>query len=201
MRRTVVLLISFMLLSCLGPRWIARPVPEADYLRCDQLREMPQMVTVPGFPAVWQVVHSCEEYPREKTAIALQTFRRAWEEVFGSAAVVDAVFADLLITWQGPSEENHSAYGTDGLYYTNVSLRGATLSESMIIIFQSLNGPDRHERICESALAHELIHTVLWKINGEHGDPDHLGKEYPGWTPDHGMVIQKTNDHLCVLGI
>tara|TARA_Y100000592_G_scaffold97089_1_gene167004 strand:+ start:435 stop:1040 length:606 start_codon:yes stop_codon:yes gene_type:complete len=201
MRGTFVLLISFVFLSCLGPRWIARPVPEADFSRCNDFGEMPQMVAVPGFPSVWQVMYSCDEYPREKTAIALQTFRRSWEEVFGTTAAVDAVFADLLITWQGPSAEDYAAYSTDGTYHTNVSLRGVTLSDSMIIVFQSAGGFDHHERICESALAHELIHAVIWKINGEHGDPDHLGKEFPGWTPDHGMVIQKTNDYLCVLGI
>jgi len=180
---------------------VARPLPEEDYLRCDRFKEMPQMVKVPGFPSVWQVVNSCDEYPREKTAIALQIFRQTWKSVMGSSLAVDAVYGDLLISWQGTSAETYSGFGHDGIYYTNISLKGVTLSESNVVIFQSDAGPDRHTRICESALAHEIVHAVLWRINGEHGDPDHLGPKYPGWTVNHSLIIQETNKHLCVLGI
>ena len=201
MRRIPILLMGLLFLSCFGPSWVARPLPETDYMRCDPFKEMPQMVKVPGYPSVWQVVNSCDEYPREKTAIALQIFRQTWKTVIGTTTEVDAVYNDLLISWQGDSSETYSGFGHDGIYYTNISLKGVTLSESYVIIFQSLGGPDRHTRVCESALVHELVHAVLWKINGEHGDPDHLGSKYPGWTVDHSMVIQETNKHLCVLGI
>ena len=201
MRGTAVLLISLMFLSCLGPSWVARPVPEKDYYRCDPFKEMPQMITVPGYPSVWQVVHSCQEYPREKTAIALKIFRFYWESIIGNPASVDAIYEDLLISWQRNSSEGYSGFGVDGIYYENVSLKGVTLSPETVMIFNPDHGPDRHDRICESALVHELVHAVIWKANGVHGDPDHLGQKYDGWTVDHMLVIQETNNHLCILGI
>ena len=201
MRLFGTILGAVLLLSCLSPRWTAKPEPEAPYFRCDPLKEFPQMLPIPGYPKVWHTVQRCDEYPREKVAIALQTFRRMWEEEFGSAAAVDKVYEDLLITWMDASSGRYNAFGSDGIFYTNISLRGVTLSESTILIFQSEMGSDRHTRICESALIHELVHTVLWAQNGEHGDPDHLGNQFPGWTVRHQLVIQETNKYLCVLGI
>jgi hypothetical protein len=161
---------------------------------------MPQMVNIPGFEDVWQVVDLCDFYPREKTAIALRVFMDEWTAVMGSSWAVKNAYKDLLITWKD-NETYHSGYSVDGRKFENRKLRGATMGPGLVYVFQSSSGPDRHERICESALVHELVHAVLWRKNGDHGDPDHLGPIYRGWTPDHSAIIQKTNEALCELGI
>ena len=161
---------------------------------------MPQMAAIPGFYGTWQVVDNCSVYPREKTAIALRVFLGEWEAVLGSSWGVKKTFKNLLITWSN-RDTRHNGYSVDGTKFENRRLRGATMGPGLIYVFQAAHGPDRHERICESALAHELVHAVLWTMNGRHGDPDHLGPVYRGWTPDHSAIIQRTNEALCVLGI
>ena len=188
------------MISCPGSTWVASPTPEADYHRCDPLDSMPQMVPVPGFGGTWQIVDSCDLYPREKTAIAMRVFMGEWEAVLGASWQVKRAFKDLLITWRKDTTR-HSGYSVDGRKFENMKLRGATMGPGLIYIFQSESGPDRHNRICESAFAHELVHAVLWRANGRHGDPDHLGPIYRGWTPDHSAIIQRTNKSLCELGI
>lgn len=193
-------MILFMI-SCPGSTWVANPTPEQPYHRCDNLKKMPQMIKIPGFRGVWQVVDKCDFYPREKTSIALRVFMGEWEAVLGTSWAVKNVFDDLLITWKNETTY-HNGYSVDGRKFINAKLRGATLGPGLVYIFQSEVGSvDRHSRICESALAHELVHAVLWKINGKHGDPDHLGHVYRGWTPDHSAIIQRTNEALCELGI
>ena len=199
-RMLIILLLVIFMISCPGSTWVANPTPAADYHRCDPLKKMPQMVAVPGFDGTWQVVDLCNFYPREKTAIAMRVFMGEWEAVFGSSWAVKRTFKDLLITWSD-GEAYHSGYSVDGRKFINRKLRGATMGPGLVYVFQSKDGPDRHERICESALAHELVHAILWRMNGKHGDPDHLGPIYRGWTPDHSAVIQRTNKALCTLGI
>ena len=188
------------MISCPGNTWVANPTPEAVYLRCNPLESMPQMLPIPGFEGTWQIVDRCDLYPREKTAIALRVFSDEWHKTLGSSWAVKRAFKDLLITWRDDTTR-HSGYSVDGRKFENAVLRGATMGPGLVYVFQSENGPDRHNRICESALAHELVHAILWRVNGKHGDPDHLGPIYRGWTPDHSAIIQKTNEALCELGI
>ena len=48
-------------------------------------------------------------------------------------------------------------------------------------------------QIWSSALIHELVHIIIWKQNNVHGDPDHEGKEFSGWTKKHTQLIKKVN--------
>ena len=162
---------------------------------------MPQMISIPGFDNVWQIVENCDVYPREKTAIALRVFLGEWESVIGNSEFVRKSFDKLLITWKNrEAEAIYSGYTVDGFYLENVPVKGSTISKSTVHIYQAPYGQNKHQRVCESALAHELVHVVLWHIYG-HGDPDHLGNKYLGWNHDHSLVIQRTNKALCELGI
>ena len=124
-----------------------------------------------------------------------------WEAVLGNSWAVKRTFKDLLITWT-KSDMRHDGYTVDGRKFSGGLLRGATMGPTLVYVFQSNSGDeDHHTRICESALVHEMVHAVLWTINGSHGDPDHLGHIFRGWTPDHSAIIQRTNRALCELGI
>lgn len=159
------------------------------------------MVMIPGFTNAWQIVESCDVYPREKTSIALRVFISEWSEVIGTSGFVLKAFDGLIITWKNhEADPIYSGYTVDGFLLTDVSVKGSTLDKSTVHIYRDDYGQNNHTRICESALAHELVHIVLWHIYG-HGDPDHLGNKYPGWTHKHSLVVQKTNASLCELGI
>lgn len=197
----LLLLASIVFLSCLSPRWVARPIPKESYKRCEPLKSMPQMTTIPDYPGVWQVVDNCEAYPREKTSIAISIFLREWRKIFGNTLDASRTLEDLTIFWQSTPSQTFSGYSAEGIFYSNVRLRGATMSDSWITIYQDPGGIDEHIRICESALIHEIIHAIIWKKVGNHGDPDHLGSKYRGWTQSHEIIIQNTNQALCTLGI
>ena len=48
----------------------------------------------------------------------------------------------------------------------------------------------------ESALIHELVHLAIRAQQGEHGDPDHEGPKYRGWTKAHSRMIIETRQML-----
>jgi len=52
-------------------------------------------------------------------------------------------------------------------------------------------------RLYDTSLVHELVHVAIYaKTNGEHGDPDHEGTKYQGWTKEHTKFIKETNSVL-----
>ena len=121
--------------------------------------------------------------------------------MIGNSSFVRKTFEKLLITWKNhESEPIYSGYTIDGFLLQKIRVRGSTVSSKTIHIYQAPYGQSRHDRICESALIHELVHVVLWNVYG-HGDPDHLGSKYRGWTRSHELIIQRSNKALCELGI
>lgn len=199
--RFYIVILCLLLTACPSNVWIADPSPEADYHRCNPGRFGPQLIMIPGFDNTWQIVENCDVYPREKTAIALRVFLGEWEAVLGNSEFARRSFDELIITWKNnEAEAIYSGYTIDGFLVENVRVKGSTLNSNTIHIYQEPYGQNKHERVCESALAHELIHVVLWKIYG-HGDPDHLGSKYRGWTHSHSLIVQRTNKALCELGI
>lgn len=47
---------------------------------------------------------------------------------------------------------------------------------------------DKTMSIGRSSIFHELTHVALWNLQGS-PDPDHLGEDYHGWTPEHEELI------------
>ena len=74
--------------------------------------------------------------------------------------------------------------------------RGLTLLPTYIWVWEN-----QYERIAATAFVHELVHAALWAQNGYHGDPDHEGGEFEGWTPKHTKFIREINILLAGLDI
>ena len=154
------------------------------------------MVNIPGFLSAWQIVDNCVSKPAEKTSIAMTIFLSEWEKEFGPSEEVRKNLNEIMIEWSG-DEKGGTGFSEDGHPVENATFSGLTLIKTMIWVKEDSNSP----LICETSLAHELTHASIWALKGTDGDPDHLGTKYYGWSIRHSLVIQRTNQRLCRLGI
>lgn len=159
------------------------------------MKSFPQMIEIPGFVNAWQLVNSCSSHPAEKTSIAMSIFLKEWEEEFGRTYRVRDNLNTILISWSR-ERKSGSGYSTSGDYLHSADYSGLTITKGTVWVKVK-----DAERICESSLAHELAHASIWALKGTDGDPDHLGREYRGWTTETSLVVQRTNEKLCRLGI
>jgi hypothetical protein len=154
------------------------------------------MVQIPVYVGAWQTVYSCKWYPREKTAIAISMFYMEWNRTFGDPGNrVWRAMNRIYVDWS-PQSRRGNAYNITGDRVDDASFGGLALTPSYIWV-----KPHVDELMCETALAHELVHISIWAVKGTDGDPDHMGSKYHGWTVDHSALIQRINDSLCSLGI
>lgn len=194
MNKSIILLLTALLIGCTA-RWIATPKNVPIERRCQSLKKFPQLVEIPGFTNAWQLVNSCDYHPAEKTSIAMATFLKEWEESFGQTQRVRGNLNTILISWS--SEKKYgNGYSTSGDYFHSADYSGLTITKGTVWVKVR-----DAQRICESSLAHELAHASIWSLKGTDGDPDHLGRKYHGWTIETSLVIQRTNEKLCRLGI
>ena len=153
------------------------------------------MLFIPGYHEAVIIVEDCSLFRRQKVAIALQNFELAWSHHFGEDPYVFRNLRNLAITFSS-AKKMQMGYSADGSFTTNGLISGSTLSKETIWIYT----PPSTMRICETSLIHELVHASLWVRNG-HGDPDHTGAKFFGWSYKHYALIDQVNRYLCVLGI
>ena len=152
---------------------------------CDPSKSFPQMVLIPFFENASQIVPNCQTYPKHKTALAFIIFYHKWTEYFGDKDyAVRGMLQKVMVQWDINKKVSKRGYSLNGEPFTNNNILGRVESDTMIWVWQGY----RH-KISESALMHELVHLALRAKNG-HGDADHEGTKYRGWTPRHsGMII------------
>ena len=191
---------AVMLALACTKNWQAIPDPRVvpDYLHCKEhsLSEY-QMLFVPGYAGTTIVVRDCSRFRREKVAIAISAFEKAWYERFGMSMKVRSNLRDMLITFDSKTKTVTSAYDMSGKLVTNALLSGQTFTPNIIWVYAG----EEIKRVCDSSLVHELVHASIWITGAERGDPDHLGHEYRGWHESHNILIQDVNRYLCALGI
>ncbi len=185
------------LLTTCSHRWIAVPAPGDEFKNCNpfSLNEV-QMVFIPSYGDAAMLVASCDRFRRERVSIAMQYFETEWYKTFQRSIAVHTNLRNLMIAFD-PDKRFTTGYTEAGELATNAELRGMTHSKGVIWVY----APPWIERICDTSLVHELVHASIWASNGLHGDPDHLGHKFPGWTMKHSKLIQDVNERLCELGI
>ena len=196
MRRPLAL--TFVLLVALSgcmAHWSGYPKNVPSERRCQYFKAFPQLIEIPGLTNAWQMVHDCETHAAEKTAIAMTWFLHEWEKEFGISFKVRANLNSLLVEY-GRGEKEGGGFDVSGAYIPMASYKGLTITKGTIWVKVKSN-----DLLCESSLVHELIHASIWAVKGTDGDPDHLGNKYYGWTVRHQMVMQRTNEKLCRLGL
>ena len=190
-------LFCLMYLTTCTNRWVAYPQGIPDYEKCNAWKEDIQMLKIPGFDLSYIVVQNCYSVPRQKVSIALMVFLDEWKKEHSNYSYekVDARLNQLLIEFNNKLKVVN-AYTSDGTYVENATANGLALTEGFIWVKIRPN-----ELLCESSLAHELIHVGIWANKKTDGDPDHLGEKYAGWDHTKELVLQRTNKRLCELGI
>tara|TARA_Y100000310_G_C20435039_1_gene693332 strand:- start:224 stop:667 length:444 start_codon:yes stop_codon:yes gene_type:complete len=102
---------------------------------------------------------------------------------------------NLKIEVSAISRSVPAAFDVSGNPLKNTPVSGLALSKNKIWV------EIKTSQIWSSALAHELIHIIIWRKNNVHGDPDHEGNEFSGWTKKHTNFIKTFNKHLLDLEI
>ncbi len=188
--------VSLLIIAC-SINWTARPNSYESYKMCNPYAgDELQMMFIPGFDKAAVIVESCDFFRREKVAIAFRVFESEWAKSFGHSKIVSDNLAEMIVTF---SFERRTVDGYDifGRGIKTGDLLGSTISKNAVWVLVK----PTTDRICDTSLAHELVHASIWALNKSHGDPDHLGNKYYGWTQHHNLIIQNVNDHLCELGI
>ncbi len=165
--------------------------------QCDPHAEFPQLIVIPYFEYASQIVPNCQTYPVHRTAFALFVFYHQWLEYFeDSNMAVRGMLEKVLIQWDTKKRISSRGYDINGEPYENHRIIGVVETSSIIWVWEGY-----HHRISESALIHELVHLAIRAQQGEHGDPDHEGSKYRGWTRAHTRMIIETRQMLRVFEI
>ena len=138
---------------------------------CDSGRSE-QMIKIPHWKNAWMVVGDCDMFAAEKVSAALNVFYLEWIRTFGdSQKHIKKNLENAMIIFSR-NVRRSNGFSVDGIYRKNI-------------------------RLCETSLVHELVHASIWALKKTDGDPDHLGKKFSGWSPDHMALIDRTNKKLC----
>ena len=169
--------------------------------QCNPDKEFPQLIIIPYFEHASQLVPNCKTYPVHKTALALFIFYHQWLEYFeDNNMAVRGMLENVMIEWDLEKrimKENFKTYDIRGESGEGLTcIIGLVKSKSMIWVWQGYD-----HRISESALIHELVHLAIRAKNGEHGDPDHEGLKYRGWTRMHTRMIIETKQMIRAFGL
>jgi hypothetical protein len=150
------------------------------------------MIMIPYFDEATQIVPNCSTYPVHEVAFAMFIFYHQWLEYFeDDNMAVRGVLEKVMIKWGTKKRFSKSGYFTNGKPFEDRKILGVVESESIIWVWQGYS-----HKISGSALFHELVHLAIRAKYGEHGDPDHEGPKYRGWSPAHTRMIIETKQML-----
>ena len=169
-----------------------------DYAPCKPtLKNRPQMVQIPRFKNSWQIQRNCDFPKAANVSFVVDLFYKKWKMQFGdkNGKVLKAM-NNLMIEWDSKKKPILGlAFDVNGEPIEGEA-RGLTLLPGYIWVWEN-----RYDRIAATALVHELVHSAIWASNGLHGDPDHEGKDFDGWTKEHTKLIREINNLLARLDI
>lgn len=160
-------------------------------------KNAPQMIKIGGFESTWQMQRGCTFPSSRNVSYVLKMFYKKWKERFGDKdGLVLKNMNNLMIEWDSKEKIiTGTGFDINGKPLTGKA-RGLTLLPGYIWVWEN-----RYQRIAATALVHELVHAAIWANNQAHGDPDHEGPDFAGWTPEHTKFIKEINDLLARLDI
>ena len=164
--------------------------------KCDPDKLFPQMVLIPFFENASQILPNCKTYPKHQTALAFFVFYHKWTEYFGDKNfAVKGVLEKVMVQWDTKKKISKRGYDLKGERFENHNIIGRVESNSIIWVWQGYD-----HKISQSALFHELVHLALRARNG-HGDSDHEGPKYRGWSRAHSVMIIEAKQMLRAFGL
>ena len=153
---------------------------------------------IPATPGIIMHPERCNDYifNKQKLSKAIHIFVEEYSSTFEtSELLVWEMLRGLRIEVSAIPKTVSSAYDTSGKKIQNPHVNGLALSKNHIWV------EVRTSQIWTSSLVHELIHIIIWKLNDVHGDPDHEGSQFSGWTKKHTKLIKNINNRLFRLDI
>ena len=154
---------------------------------------------VPNTPGIVTRTSFCNDYMFEKNALslAIKLFVKEYADYFEiKEEDVWNSLSGLEIEVSVIPKTVHAAYDVNGKFLKgDVPVNGLALSKHHIWV------EAKTSQIWSSALVHELVHVIIWRKNKVHGDPDHEGKEFSGWSKDHTSFIKEMNNILLEMDI
>ncbi len=153
---------------------------------------------IPGYANAAQSNHTCDHFDPNETSLAMFLFYIHYVEEFGDENQVVAKWLhNLTVMWTDQIiEMSGTGYRVDGTRGKGKTAYGLTTSQGRLIKVFTRNriSLTDEKRIWKTSFVHELLHVAInAKHNGEHGDPDHEGGQWPGWTKRHTEFIHKMN--------
>ena len=153
---------------------------------------------IPGYANAAQSNHTCDHFDPNETSLAMFLFYIHYAEEFGDENQVVAKWMhNLTVIWTDQIiEMSGTGYKVDGRRGKGNHAFGLTTSHGRLIKVFTRNRTSLTDRkkIWKTSFVHELLHVAInAKNNGAHGDPDHEGDKWPGWTKKHTDFIHKMN--------
>ena len=175
---TGILAVYLAISSCVTP------LPKAENKqRLDQIRQ----------------IECNEPYGELRVNLAKQAFYSVWLEKFKDPDQAVGMNLDrLCVQFTNKKWKVYRGFYEDGkkIPEEGVDALGQAFNRSHVLIYYS----DKDVPIHKTAFVHELIHASLMALNG-HGDADHQGDKYRGWTKKHSQLILEVNRFLMMLGL
>ena len=154
---------------------------------------------IPALPNVIMAANRCDDwvFDTQKLSEAVHIFAREYSESFDlEKQLVINKLAGLKITVSAIPRTVRAAYDINGKFLEKeVPVNGLALDKNNIWV------EVKTSKIHHSALAHELVHIIIWRDQVYHGDPDHEGEQFSGWSKKHTALIKKVNSILLDLDI
>lgn len=146
----------------------------------------------------------------EKVKAVFDTFQETWNEVIGEQNLKN-IFSKLNIYWKKEPISLGQEYVINGKKISKATGLTRTKKDVDVWIYDHIKKEIDGEKVLEkknpsdikisdTALAHELIHVVLWHLEGD-PDADHEDGFYAGWTRNHTEVERRTNTRLKQKGL
>lgn len=153
---------------------------------------------IPGYANAAQTNSTCDHFDPNETSLAMFLFYLHYTREFGDEQLlVSRWLHNLTVVWTDQIIElNGTGYRVDGTRGRSNTALGLTTSQGTLIKVYTrrrISLTDR-KRIWKTSFIHELLHVAInAENNGEHGDPDHEGPKWSGWTNRHTDFIHKMN--------
>ena len=157
--------------------------------------ECKNKIVLNKIPGSIQVKSFCGDYSfkEEPLTRAIEVFVNEYSESFDiDPEIVWAYLHGLTIELSVIPRMVDAAYSVDGKYLEGeVPVSGLAYGPKHIWV------EIKTSQVWSSSLIHELVHIVVWNKNaGIHGDPDHEGSQFSGWTSEHTRLIKRVNNIL-----
>lgn len=154
---------------------------------------------VPNLPNVKMIASRCDDwvFNTQKLSEAIHVFAEEYSLAFDiDRESVISKLSGLRITVSAIPRTVRAAYDINGKFLEKeVPVNGLALDKNNIWV------EVKTSKIHHSALVHELVHIIIWRDQVFHGDPDHEGDQFSGWSKKHTDLIKKVNYLLLDLDI